>query len=272
MKDSIPPFVFVSYSRADLRLVMDLSERLRGRGCQTWVDVENLRPGDTWKAAIESALHAADAMVLIVSRKSVESVWTSVEVRLARGCGLRIIPILIEPVALSELPDTVTEFQVLNLNGASRRTLVASAADAVAACLGLAPRDDPAPATAPRPLWIEAHPKGVADPWHHQHEPHRPVDSLRLRLDVPFDPVRWASVMDLADTAPRATLLLPRTVASHEAVVLAAALSGRVGPERVQVVTDFPTDSALHRFAPILQIEVLSQVRGALCLDAKEAI
>ena len=65
--------VFISYSRADLGLVRALTLALRRSGLRTWMDLDDLRPGQRWKDAIGSALEAADAMVFCLSALSLES-------------------------------------------------------------------------------------------------------------------------------------------------------------------------------------------------------
>ena len=65
--------VFISCSRADLGPVRALALALRRTGLRTWMDLEDLRPGQRWKDAIGSALAAADAMVFCLSALSLES-------------------------------------------------------------------------------------------------------------------------------------------------------------------------------------------------------
>jgi len=65
------PTVFLSYAREDKPIVISLSRVLRANGFCTWLDVEDIVPGERWEDAIERALERADFIVLCLSRQSV---------------------------------------------------------------------------------------------------------------------------------------------------------------------------------------------------------
>ena len=129
--------VFISYSRADLAEVRALAMALRRAGLQTWMDLENLLPGQRWKEAIHGALAAADAMVFCISSLSLESAWTGVEIAKARVLGVPIIPVAIEAVDLGRLPEPLRELQVQQMSLHPPRDAAALTAAGIAAALGL---------------------------------------------------------------------------------------------------------------------------------------
>ena len=96
--------VFISYSRADIRHVWAIASALRHEGVETWLDFEDLKPGERWKDAIEAALARADLMLFCVSPNSVESAWTSVELKLALENAVPILPLIVHRVAIEALP------------------------------------------------------------------------------------------------------------------------------------------------------------------------
>jgi hypothetical protein len=71
--------LFFSYSRGNLLAVRSVAAELRRLGYRTWLDLENLRPGERWREAIERAMAASEAMIYCISRLSQESAWTSIE-------------------------------------------------------------------------------------------------------------------------------------------------------------------------------------------------
>jgi hypothetical protein len=106
--------VFFSYSRADLMSVLSVVRACRHLGLSTWIDVENLRPGERWKEAIDAALNIADGFVFCLSPLSLESAWTSVELKVALTRGIRVIPIMLRPVNIEHLPPSLRERQIFD--------------------------------------------------------------------------------------------------------------------------------------------------------------
>lgn len=94
-------------------MVRSVASELRRLGYQTWLDVECLRPGERWGNAIERAMAASSAMVYCISRLSVESAWTSVELSAARERGLPVVPLLIDDLPIEQLPPALREIQLI---------------------------------------------------------------------------------------------------------------------------------------------------------------
>eukprot|EP01031_Cornospumella_fuschlensis_P052996 gene52996-64740_t len=107
--------LFLSYSRGNLLMVRALAAELRRMGHRTWMDLENLRPGERWRDAIERALVDCTAMVYCISRLSVASAWTSVELRAALARGVPVIPVMIDAVVMDELPAELQALQMVML-------------------------------------------------------------------------------------------------------------------------------------------------------------
>jgi hypothetical protein len=91
---------FLSYSRGDERFALRFAEDLRSRGAEMWVDQLNIRPSEHWDRAIERAIHACEAMVVILSPRAVKSDNVADEVTLALDSGKPIIPVMIQPCRL----------------------------------------------------------------------------------------------------------------------------------------------------------------------------
>jgi hypothetical protein len=107
--------VFISYSRADLRYVENLAREFRCAGITTWVDVENLQPGDRWEPAIRAAIRSSQAFVFCISPLSVASGNTFTELNAALSLGLIIFPLMIEPTPIDSLPEALRQRQIVQL-------------------------------------------------------------------------------------------------------------------------------------------------------------
>ncbi|MFL6729094.1 MAG: toll/interleukin-1 receptor domain-containing protein [Sphingomicrobium sp.] len=102
---------FLSYSRADERLVFRFAEDLRDRGVVIWVDQLNIRTSEHWDRAVERAIHDCHAMVVFLSPRAVVSDNVADEISLALECGKAIIPVMIETC---RLPLRLTRMHVID--------------------------------------------------------------------------------------------------------------------------------------------------------------
>ena len=101
---------FLSYKREDVHRAKPLVEALEDDGWTVFWDPQILS-GDLWEAVLKKELDAASCVVVLWSRRSVQSEWVLREARtgLARGV---LIPVLIEDV---ELPEEFRRVQATNL-------------------------------------------------------------------------------------------------------------------------------------------------------------
>jgi TIR domain len=127
---------FVSYSRADLIHVISLVPALRKAGIETWIDIENLKPGERWKEAIEAALARMDAMIFCMSPLSLESAWTSVELKCALERGVKVIPLMMQRVEHDLLPPSIRERHILDMEMWPADKAAMHSAKAIAVAMG----------------------------------------------------------------------------------------------------------------------------------------
>ena len=92
--------VFVSYSRKDSQTVDDIVARLSEDGMDVWIDREEIKGGELWRAAIVEAVDKAYAFVLMLSPNSVASDNVRKEVDLAEGANIELVPVLLAPAQL----------------------------------------------------------------------------------------------------------------------------------------------------------------------------
>ena len=89
------PTTFFSYARADSEFVLRLARDLRAAGEKVWIDQLDIRGGERWDGAIESALEQAGSLLVILSPAAVESQNVMDEVSLALESNKRVIPVLL---------------------------------------------------------------------------------------------------------------------------------------------------------------------------------
>ena len=251
--------VFISYSRADLGPVRALAMALRRAGLRTWMDLEDLRPGQRWKDAIGSALAAADAMVFCLSALSLESAWTSVELGQARARCLPVLPVAIERLDLQRLPEALRDLHVHDMSLHPPRDAARLTAHGIAGALGLpaaapgAPARD-APAVCETVLFLMDQPP--------------PAAALALALGSPQAPawvdfrasgsLRLGDVLHWAGQARTAALLVgPATDPALAGLVLGT-LCQAFGHRRVLLLGHGPVPAAIDaagRVAGVLRVQ-----------------
>lgn len=92
--------IFISYAREDSRFVDRLVQQLNRRGYTVFVDREEVRGGEAWRARIVHALTGSRALVIVLSRHFAASNMVTKEMALAREAGVRFLPVLKESVTL----------------------------------------------------------------------------------------------------------------------------------------------------------------------------
>ena len=85
--------VFLSYSREDAPAAKQLAECISNAGHQVWWD-RQIEGGSRFTAEIDRELKAADAVVVIWTKSSIESPWVQDEAAEGRDSG-RLVPILV---------------------------------------------------------------------------------------------------------------------------------------------------------------------------------
>jgi tetratricopeptide (TPR) repeat protein len=121
--------IFLSYAREDVSVAKRVAGALEGAGHSVWWD-RHISAGSRFSAEIAAALEAADAVVVLWSQASIESVWVQDEAAFGRDHG-RLVPAVI---GSAEPPLGFRQFQAVDLGKAGRK--VAPLLDAVASKLG----------------------------------------------------------------------------------------------------------------------------------------
>lgn len=105
------PYIFISYSREDYLFVENLSNTLRDKGIQIWLDRENIPAGTDWQKAIETGLLGASLIIYVASKHSATSQWMNVELATFLQLKKRIIPIVLDEAGARNLPSPLKQIQ-----------------------------------------------------------------------------------------------------------------------------------------------------------------
>ena len=105
-----PPYAFLSYSHQNEGLVRQFAAYLAQEEIPPWVD-NRLEYGDTWESVIFDRIRGCQVFMVLMSSPSRESAFVKREISAALQLKKRIIPILIEGEAFTEL----AEYQFVNL-------------------------------------------------------------------------------------------------------------------------------------------------------------
>lgn len=107
------PKAFVSHATEDKdRFVLPFAAALRAAGVDAWVDVWEMQPGDSLVDKIfEEGIGGADAVIVVVSRRSLTRRWVQEELDAAVvkriNTNSRLIPVVIDDVGDADLPAAI---------------------------------------------------------------------------------------------------------------------------------------------------------------------
>jgi TIR domain len=96
--------IFISHSSADEDIAREVGSALAGAGLGTWLDVEQIAPGDSFLEMMNEGLADASYVLVLISAASLTSKWVSKEWMAAMAShGTVLIPLLLESVELPPL-------------------------------------------------------------------------------------------------------------------------------------------------------------------------
>ncbi len=108
------PFLFVSYSHADLQRIEPILRTIIGLGVPIWYD-HNIPGGAEWDAVLEDRVQRCCCLVVFLSKAAIQSKWVRREVKYADVLGKPLLPIKLEEVELrSGMAILLTQFQVID--------------------------------------------------------------------------------------------------------------------------------------------------------------
>lgn len=105
-----PFYIFISYARKNRRFAKQLEKRLAERGIDSFLD-ERIAPGSEILSYVHDRLRSSAMVIVIYSNASCRSQWVAYEIGFARGCGVDVVPYVIDEDL--ELPGFIASHQHL---------------------------------------------------------------------------------------------------------------------------------------------------------------
>ncbi len=107
--------IFISYSRVDRQLCVDLASRLRRvYGYEsTWFD-ETLHAGEVWWQEILDQVAKCDIFLIMMTRETFDSEYCQAELKDARRLNKALLPVLVR--ARTEIPDHLKHIQYVDMS------------------------------------------------------------------------------------------------------------------------------------------------------------
>ncbi len=116
--------MFLSHASADQPFVNKIARLLRKHGIRVWYSPHHLAGADQWHDEIGEALRRCDWFLVILSKKSVASMWVKREVLYAlkqRRLHNCIIPVLHKPCSPDKLSWALDDSQMIDFQGNFQR-------------------------------------------------------------------------------------------------------------------------------------------------------
>ncbi len=124
IKEYLPGFVFLSYSRTNTDKMLTVRDALRSIGVKVWTD-ENLIPGTAeWEREIANNIRECSGLIVLLSPRAEQSEWVNNEIRKAKTHEKRIFPVLLEGDEATSVP--------MSINGVQRIDATKSMENAIA--------------------------------------------------------------------------------------------------------------------------------------------
>jgi formylglycine-generating enzyme required for sulfatase activity len=105
--------VFISYSRKDLDFAQRLVSALEARGLAPKIDTRDLPRLEDWRRELLGFIREADAVVFIVSPRSISSLVCEWETEHVAKLNKRLAPIVLERVSDDRLPNAISRINYI---------------------------------------------------------------------------------------------------------------------------------------------------------------
>jgi WD40 repeat protein len=110
------PDAFISYSRKNIAFARLLMQAFEKNDIHAWIDWQDIPPSADWLAEVYEAIEGSDAFIFIISEHSVVSDICSLEIAHAVENNKRLIPIVVNEVAPSQVPSPLSALQWIFFN------------------------------------------------------------------------------------------------------------------------------------------------------------
>lgn len=104
-------YIFVSYAHANEKFVIPLARDLMKNGVRVWLDQREIKAGEEWMNEIEIGLKETDALMIVISPKSMSSDFVMMEIAAAQKTGKKIFPVMYK---MTKLPKNLGKLHFID--------------------------------------------------------------------------------------------------------------------------------------------------------------
>jgi hypothetical protein len=97
-------FISHSHSAKDADWARSFAQALKKRGVSVWFDEFDIKPGESWRDALEAGLRGSDVLVALLDQESPSRADLFFELGAAIGMGKRVVSIVPKEMAPDALP------------------------------------------------------------------------------------------------------------------------------------------------------------------------
>ena len=106
--------VFLSYSDKEREFMEKIAKTLMRESFTVWTNKTDIQTGTDFQAAINRGIEEADNLVFLMSPSSLASEYCQQELTYALSLNKRIIPLLIQPLDLDQIPQELRNIQFID--------------------------------------------------------------------------------------------------------------------------------------------------------------
>jgi CHASE2 domain-containing sensor protein len=114
--------VFLSHSESDRDIRDKIRQSLMRHSLTVWTNKADIKTGTEFQVEINYGIESADMLVFMISPASLQSVYCQQEVDYALQLNKRIIPLLVEPTDINEIPSEVRSLQFIDFTTRSQES------------------------------------------------------------------------------------------------------------------------------------------------------
>ena len=107
--------VFISYAEEEIAVMEQVRRSLRREGFTVWTNKTDIQTGVDFQEAIKRGVEEADNLVYLLSPSALQSTYCQEEIDYALSLNKRIIPLLVQPTDLEQVPPTLRNLQYIDL-------------------------------------------------------------------------------------------------------------------------------------------------------------
>ncbi|MEM7085399.1 MAG: toll/interleukin-1 receptor domain-containing protein [Bacteroidota bacterium] len=116
-------YVFISYSGQNLKIVERLVEGLNKRGVRVWLDINEIKPGESYLTRLLKGIFDSSAIIYLVGNVSNRLSWINDAIYKDLRKGKLIIPVIVDEIAIRNTPHFIRHLKPLPLKDGFDLTL-----------------------------------------------------------------------------------------------------------------------------------------------------